>query len=148
MLISTGAQERPVPIPGWTLPGVMGAAAADVLLKSSGAVPSGRVVIAGSGPLMWLAASRFAETEVNILAVLETVNFSNYLQALPYLPQALRASEYLIKGYRIKISCEKLVFQYFLEFIIYAPRVIKGWKNCTSLIRGIPRVWNWITADT
>ena len=60
LLISTGAQERTVPIPGWTLPGVMGAAAADVLLKSSGAVPSGRVVIAGSGPLMWLAASRFA----------------------------------------------------------------------------------------
>ena len=107
LLISTGAQERPVPIPGWTLPGVMGAAAADVLLKSSGAVPSGRVVIAGSGPLMWLAASRFAETEVNILAVLETVNFSNYLQALPYLPQALRASEYLIKGYRIKIQLRK-----------------------------------------
>ena len=85
----------------------MGAAAADVLLKSSGAVPSGRVVIAGSGPLMWLAASRFAETEVNILAVLETVNFSNYLQALPYLPQALRASEYLIKGFRIKMQLRK-----------------------------------------
>ena len=63
LLISTGAQERPVPIPGWTLPGVMGATR-DVLLKSSGAVPSGRVVIAGSGPLMWLAASRFAETRV------------------------------------------------------------------------------------
>jgi len=107
LLIATGAQERPVPIPGWTLPGVMGAAAADVLLKSSGAVPSGRVVFAGSGPLMWLAASRFAETEVKILAVLETVNFSNYLQALPYLPQALRASEYLIKGLRIKMQLRK-----------------------------------------
>jgi hypothetical protein len=56
LLIATGAMERPVPIPGWTLPGVMGAAAADVLLKSSGTVPSGRVVLAGSGPLLWLTS--------------------------------------------------------------------------------------------
>ena len=98
LLAATGAMERPVPIPGWTLPGVMGAAAADVLLKSSGAVPSGRVVLAGSGPLLWLAASRLVEAEVEILAILETINFSSYLKALPYLPQALRAVEYLLKG--------------------------------------------------
>ena len=71
LLIATGAQERPVPIPGWTLPGVMGAAAADVLLKSSGVVPSGKIVLAGSGPLLWLAASRLAEAKVEISAVLE-----------------------------------------------------------------------------
>ena len=33
LLIATGAMERPVPLPGWTLPGVLGAGAADVLLK-------------------------------------------------------------------------------------------------------------------
>ncbi len=102
LLVATGAMERPVPIPGWTLPGVMGAAAADVLLKSSGAVPSGRVVLSGSGPLLWLAASRLVEAEVEILAILETINFSSYLKALPYLPQALRAVEYLLKGLRLK----------------------------------------------
>jgi thioredoxin reductase/bacterioferritin-associated ferredoxin len=102
LLAATGAMERPVPIPGWTLPGVMGAAAADVLLKSSGKVPSGRVVLAGSGTLLWLAASRLVSAEVEILVVLETTKYAYYLHALPYLPQALRASEYLLKGLRLK----------------------------------------------
>ena len=39
VLLATGAQERPVPIPGWTLPGVMTAGAAQTLLKTAGAVP-------------------------------------------------------------------------------------------------------------
>ena len=102
LLIATGAMERPVPIPGWTLPGVMGAAAADVLLKSSGIVPSGRVVLAGSGPLLWLTASRLAAADVDISAVLETTTFLNYIQALPHLPRALLAGEYLLKGLRLK----------------------------------------------
>jgi len=49
ILLATGALERPVPIPGWTLPGVMTAGAAQILLKSSGLVPEGRVVLAGQG---------------------------------------------------------------------------------------------------
>lgn len=40
ILIAAGAQERPVPIPGWTLPGVLLAGAAQGLLKSAGMVPS------------------------------------------------------------------------------------------------------------
>ena len=56
LLLATGAQERPVPIPGWTLPGVMSAGAAQILLKTAGAVPQGPVVLAGQGPLLWLLA--------------------------------------------------------------------------------------------
>ena len=41
VLLATGAQERAHPFPGWTLPGVMTAGAAQVLLKSAAAVPSG-----------------------------------------------------------------------------------------------------------
>ncbi len=60
IILATGAQERPVPIPGWTLPGVMGAGAAQILLKTAGAVPSGRLVLAGQGPLVWLLAVQLA----------------------------------------------------------------------------------------
>ena len=42
MILATGALERPFPIPGWTLPGVMTAGAAQTLLKASGLVPDGR----------------------------------------------------------------------------------------------------------
>lgn len=50
LLVATGAQERPVPFPGWTLPGVMTGGAAQILLKSSAMAPPGPIVLAGSGP--------------------------------------------------------------------------------------------------
>lgn len=72
LLLATGAQERPVPIPGWTLPGVMGAGAAQILLKSAGAVPRGPVVIAGQGPLTWLLAVQLLRAGAGPLTLLET----------------------------------------------------------------------------
>jgi octopine oxidase subunit A len=102
ILIATGARERPVPIPGWTLPGVMAATAADVLLKSHGIVPSGNTVLAGSGPLLFLTAARLIGFGVTVKAVLDTTPLPNYIAALPALPKALRAYEYLLKGLRMK----------------------------------------------
>src|SRR5580658_1743127 len=58
ILVATGAIERPVPISGWTLPGVMTAGAAQIMLKTAGLVPSGRAVLAGQGPLIWLVAAQ------------------------------------------------------------------------------------------
>ena len=55
VVVATGALERPFPIPGWTLPGVMTAGAAQTMLKSSALVPDGRTVIAGQGPLHLVA---------------------------------------------------------------------------------------------
>jgi len=52
LVAATGAHERIVPFPGWTLPGVIGLAAATVLLKSEGVLPGHRVVVAGCGPLL------------------------------------------------------------------------------------------------
>src|SRR6202043_1732935 len=49
IILATGAMERPFPISGWTLPGVMTAGAAQILLKSSGLVARGRIVLAGAG---------------------------------------------------------------------------------------------------
>uniref|UniRef100_UPI0034E2D025 FAD-dependent oxidoreductase n=1 Tax=Roseomonas rosulenta TaxID=2748667 RepID=UPI0034E2D025 len=71
VLLATGALERPVPIPGWTLPGVMTAGAAQILLKSAGAVPAGATVLAGQGPLVWLLAVQLARAGAPPL-VLET----------------------------------------------------------------------------
>src|ERR1700730_13509857 len=55
ILLATGAIERPVPIPGWTLPGVMTVGAAQILLKTADLVPEGRAVLAGqAAPLSFL----------------------------------------------------------------------------------------------
>jgi len=56
VIIATGAMERPTPFPGWTLPGVMGVGAAQTLLKESGLIGNGQVVLAGTGPLVYLFA--------------------------------------------------------------------------------------------
>lgn len=98
LLLAAGAMERPVPIPGWTLPGVMGAGGAQVLLKSAGLVPEGRVVLAGSGPLLLLVAQQLIDAGATVAAVLETIGFGDYLAAAARLPGALRAPEYLRKG--------------------------------------------------
>ena len=103
ILLATGAMERPVPIPGWTLPGVMGAGAAQVLLKSAGAVPQGKVALAGSGPLLLLVAQQLIDAGADLVAVLETTQRSDYFRAASKLPQALRASDYLRKGISMRL---------------------------------------------
>jgi NADPH-dependent 2,4-dienoyl-CoA reductase/sulfur reductase-like enzyme len=102
VLLAMGAIERPVCIPGWTLPGVMTAGAAQILLKSSALAPEPPVVIAGSGPLLYLLAWQYRQAGVAIDAVLETTPAVNRVAALPYLLAALRDSggSYLRKGLR------------------------------------------------
>lgn len=82
ILLATGAQERPVPIPGWTLPGVMTAGAAQILLKQAGAVPKGRLVLAGQGPLLWLLAAQLARAGKAPALLLETTPRGALRQAL------------------------------------------------------------------
>lgn len=62
VVVAAGAMERPLPFPGWTLPGVIGAGAAQRMLKTgSGALPmTGSTVLAGSGPFLLAVAQSFA----------------------------------------------------------------------------------------
>ena len=89
VLIATGAIERPVPIPGWTLPGVMTAGAAQIALKTAGLVPSGRAVLAGQGPLLWLVAGQLARVGAPPSLILETTPHANHHAAAHLLPGAL-----------------------------------------------------------
>lgn len=97
VIIATGAQERPFPIPGWTLPGVMTAGAAQTMLKSSGLVPDGPTVLAGQGPLLWLLAAQILRLGGRIDRVLDTTPRANYLAALPHA-FAFMTSLYFVKG--------------------------------------------------
>jgi len=106
VILATGAQERPFPIPGWTLPGVMTAGAAQIALKSSGLVPAGRTVIAGSGPLLYLLAGQLAAAGANIVAVLDTTPRRNWLAAIAAFPDFLR-SPYLVKGLKLMAQARR-----------------------------------------
>jgi len=72
ILIACGAMERPVPIPGWTLPGVMTVGACQTLLKASGMIPDVPTILAGSGPLVLLLAQQLAAMGTPVKAVVLT----------------------------------------------------------------------------
>ncbi len=71
LIVATGAQERHVPVPGWTLPGVVGLAAATILLKSQKVLPGRRVAAAGVGPLLWLVAAEILRAGGQVAAVID-----------------------------------------------------------------------------
>lgn len=99
ILIATGAIERPVPIPGWTLPGVMTVGAAQILLKTADLVPAGRAVLAGQGPLLYLAALQLVRAGAPPLAVLETTPGANYRAATArYVGELWKGRRDLAKG--------------------------------------------------
>ncbi len=100
VIIATGSQERPFPIPGWTLPGVMTAGGAQTALKAQGLLPAGRTVIAGTGPLLWLLAAQILRAGGRIEAILDTTPRGNWLRALPHLPDFM-LSPYLVKGLKL-----------------------------------------------
>ena len=97
IVIATGALERPFPIPGWTLPGVMMAGAAQALLKTSAMVAQDGVVLAGNGPLLWLVAWQYLRAGAAPLALLDTTPRGRLAQALRHAP-AFAASSYFGKG--------------------------------------------------
>lgn len=97
VILATGALERPFPIPGWTLPGVMSVGAAQTVLKASGLVPGDTIALAGQGPLLWLLAAQILRAGGTIRALLDTTPKANYLAALPYAAGFL-ASPYAFKG--------------------------------------------------
>lgn len=101
VLIATGAMERPVPIPGWTLPGVMSIGAAQTMLKSSGLYPQAPLVLAGSGPLLLLFAVQCHAAGIPVSAVLDTTPPGAMTRGLPYLPKALFGWRTLLKGRRL-----------------------------------------------
>ncbi|MBD1554551.1 NAD(P)/FAD-dependent oxidoreductase [Pseudomonas typographi] len=107
VLLATGAMERPFPIPGWTLPGVMSAGAAQILLKSSGLAPSEPVVLAGCGPLLYLLGWQYVRAGVPIKALVDTTRPEDYWHARRHLSAALRAWPYLRKGLELMRSLRR-----------------------------------------
>ncbi|WP_338477059.1 NAD(P)/FAD-dependent oxidoreductase [Pseudomonas khavaziana] len=103
LIVATGATDRILPVPGWTLPGVYSLGAAQIALKYQGCAIGGRVAFCGSGPLLYLVAYQYAQAGAKVVAVLDSAPFSAQCRALPAL---LRQPLTLAKGmyYRAWLS--------------------------------------------
>jgi NADPH-dependent 2,4-dienoyl-CoA reductase/sulfur reductase-like enzyme len=99
LVLAPGAYDRPVPFPGWTLPGVMTAGGAQNLMKAYGVLPGRRVLIAGSGPLLLVVAHYLLHGGATIAAIAE----ASPLRALwRYAHRMLPHLNFVQKGYRYR----------------------------------------------
>lgn len=92
LILCTGARERLLPFPGWTLPGVSGAGGLQALIKGGMPVQGQRVVIAGSGPLLFAVAATARKAGAKVLVVAERaslVRVSSFARKLPLWPSKL-----------------------------------------------------------
>ncbi|MBW1699308.1 MAG: FAD-dependent oxidoreductase [Deltaproteobacteria bacterium] len=78
LIIAPGAYDRPVPFPGWTLPGVFTAGGAQRFVKTQGVLPGENILLAGTGPLQLALASQIITAGGNIRMILEAGNVSNW----------------------------------------------------------------------
>ncbi|MDW6022640.1 FAD-dependent oxidoreductase [Mesorhizobium sp. BAC0120] len=98
VILATGAMERPFPIPGWTLPGVMGAGAAQTLMKASGVVPDRPTIVAGSGPLAYLVAFQLMKAGTPLNGIIDTSEKSVFGAGLAAIPLLSGFAGDLFKG--------------------------------------------------
>ncbi len=98
VVLALGAQERPAPFPGWTLPGVLTVGAAQILLKTARQVPSGPVWVAGSGPLPLLYMAQLLRSGGAVAGWLDTSPSGGWRRALPWAGAALTAWRDVGKG--------------------------------------------------
>lgn len=85
LILATGATDRVLPFPGWTLPGVFTLGAAQVALKAQASLIGPRVVFAGTGPLLYLVAWQYVAAGGAVQAVLDSAPATARRRALPQL---------------------------------------------------------------
>lgn len=92
LVLCTGARERLLPFPGWTLPGVTGAGGLQALTKGGMPVRGQRVVIGGTGPLLFAVAATARKAGARVLLVAEHVSLArltSFARKLPLWPSKL-----------------------------------------------------------
>ena len=82
LIVASGAYDRPVPFPGWTLPGVLTAGGAQTLVKMQKVLPGKHILFAGTGPLQLVVANQVLDSGGKIEAICEAGDISNRLELI------------------------------------------------------------------
>ncbi|CAG9209589.1 FAD/NAD(P)-binding oxidoreductase [Paraburkholderia tropica] len=85
LIVATGTTERVVPFEGWTTPGVIGLAAATILLKAQGVLPGRTTLVAGCGPLLAAVAGKTIAGGGEVVAIADLASSADWLRTLPAL---------------------------------------------------------------
>lgn len=80
LVLATGATDRILPFPGWTMPGVYTLGGAQIALKAQDCLIGRRVCFVGTGPLLYLVALQYARAGATVAAVVETSPFGRQMR--------------------------------------------------------------------
>ncbi|MGF6573934.1 NADPH-dependent 2,4-dienoyl-CoA reductase/sulfur reductase-like enzyme [Paraburkholderia sp. GAS333] len=83
LIVASGTTERVVPFEGWTTPGVIGLAAATILLKSQHMLPGRSTLVAGCGPLLAAVAAKTLEGGGKVEAIVDLASTGDWARAMP-----------------------------------------------------------------
>ena len=89
LVLATGAHDRTLPFPGWDLPGVYTAGAAQALAKSEGVALGSQVVVAGAGPFLLPVAASLTATGAEVLGIFEASPVRRMASGWPARPWQL-----------------------------------------------------------
>ncbi|GAB3191430.1 FAD-dependent oxidoreductase [Nesterenkonia suensis] len=78
VILAPGTYDRQLPVPGWTLPGVMAAGGIQAFIKTQGVAPGQRAVIAGTGPFLLAAAASLLHAGAEVAAVVESSDLTGW----------------------------------------------------------------------
>jgi NADPH-dependent 2,4-dienoyl-CoA reductase/sulfur reductase-like enzyme len=105
LILASGATDRIMPLPGWTVPGVFSLGGAQIALKAQACAIGARPVFLGTGPLLYLVAYQYKRAGVAVQAVLDTSRLSHRIKALGslltrpgVLAQGLRYTAWLLRA--------------------------------------------------
>ena len=110
IVVATGAYDRPIAFPGWDLPGVMTAGAAQTLVKNQQVLPGKSILLVGSGPFLLPVARMLLSGGARIFAVLEATRPTAWARHAPCLwghwPRLQEGYEYLraIRGAKVSMA--------------------------------------------
>ena len=130
MVAATGAYERPVPVPGWTLPGVMTAGGAQVLIKSQQVRPGNRVLLAGTGPLQLVVANQMLNAGMEVVAVAESASTRS---AWKFLPDLIHQPGLITQGLNYLFRLKKAGVQMLQSHVL---RAIEGDQQAQRVTLG------------
>jgi NADPH-dependent 2,4-dienoyl-CoA reductase/sulfur reductase-like enzyme len=99
LILATGARERFLPFPGWTLPNVMGAGGLQAMVKSGLPIRGKRVVVAGTGPLLLAVAAYLRKHGAEIRVICEQASWGSLAR---FAAALIRQPGKIVQGIRLK----------------------------------------------
>lgn len=105
LILATGARERFLPFPGWTLPNVMGAGGLDALVRGGLPIAGRRVLVAGTGPLLLAVAAELTERGALVVGLCEQAALR---QLVPLGMEVVRQPGKLLQGVRLRRASRKV----------------------------------------